>query len=621
MRETHFPRSTVTVVCLVALIVAAFAGQAFAIDDIVRTIFVIGNVDSTIMDTYPIVAFSVNGNQLVRADTFYPQHHGVGPVGLAVDPIAEHLYCTYEGEGFLEAFDARDATPLTTINLTGTDNLAGIDVRVGEGLLYVINRRMSTLYVFDSDTFQPVEDWPLENLGVTGAYDLEIVEHWDGLDVIFVSNGTPDVNYYNLDTHEHLGSFTMSNIASSMTVDNHRGKPVIFAASTGNGTPGGHNFLLKYDMASDTQDQVSLGGGDGRGVSVNPGENLVYVNVSTSFNGTIRVFDQDSLTQLNSYSVVNGFFTSPSDNEASNLAFGSTVKKEIINASANPINGANEFDAGEQIEFRISLTNNRDVDIHVLPITDIYDTTQLDFFSSTVTPVDAVDDGEIDWADMIPVIGHDLVFEEVFTFEATFTANPDDCQRFVNGSNIAQSHDAVDARGEDVEESSGTADYKIWCTCVTDEDCDDGIYCNGPETCENRQCIHGGNPCPVDDGEFCNGQETLECIEETQECGHTGDPCTDDGNMCNGDEVCDQDLQQCVNTGDPCEDDGVFCNGDEFCSPNKLECQHTGDPCEEDETCDEEADLCVGGDNPIDDGEEDAGWPEGKVTGGCCGCE
>ncbi len=619
LKKTHH-QSKLAAACFVIILITAFAGQAFALDDIVRTVFSIGNVSSSFMDTYPIIAFSVNGTELIRADTFHPTHHGVGPVGLAVDPVAEHLYATYESEGFLEAFDARDATPLTTITLTGTTNLAGIDVRVGEGLLYVIDRRQTTLWVFDSDTFQPVENWTLEDLGGGGTYDLEVVEHWDGKDVIFVSNGFPEVHTYDLDTHEALDVYTMSNSAASMTVDNHRDAPIIFAAATSNGTPGGHAFLLKYDVATGQQDQVNVGNGDGRGVSVNSGESLVYLNVNTSaiFNpNSIRVYDQDTLTELHSYSLPG----SSTDNEASQLAFGSTVKKEIINASANPINGANEFDAGEEIIFEISLTNNREVDIHILPVTDLYDLTQLDFVSATVAPVDTTDDGEIDWTDMITTIGHDMAFEEVFTFEVTFLANPDDCQRFVNGTNILQTHDIIDARDEPVEDSSGSVDYKIWCTCVTDEDCDDGVFCNGPETCENRQCLHSGNPCPTNDDIFCNGVETLECIEETQECGHAGNPCVDDNNMCNGDEICDEETQSCVHEGDPCVDDGVFCNGDEFCSPNKLDCQHTGDPCEEDEECNEEADLCVGDSVPIGGDEDDAGWPEGKVTGGCCGCE
>ena len=607
-------KSTLPILILTMFLAGSVQTAAAQVDDIVRTVFCIGNVNT--IGTYPLNAFSVNDNELLLAETWRAQPHGVGPVGLAVDPIAEHLYVTYEGENFIEAFDARDATPLTTINLAGTANLAGIDVRVGDGLLYVVDRGQTTLWVFDSDTFLPVENWPLSGLGGSGAFDLEVIEHWDGRDVIFVSNGAPDVHYYDLDTQEHLGHYDMSREAASMTVDNSSGTPVVFAAAAASGTPSGHSFLLKYDVATDTTDQINLGG-NGRGVSVNPPLGLVYVSVGVLLAGNIRVYDQETLTEQNRYSLQG----SPTDTESSQLAFGSSVKKEIINESANAVNGPGEFDQGEDIIFEITLTNKRDVDIHFMPLTDIYDITQLTYISSTLEPLDSNDDGELDWTDMIAVIGHDLGFEEEYTFEVTFRAEPDECERFVNGTNIMQMHDAIDARDEAIEDASGTADYKIWCTCITDEDCDDGVFCNGPETCENRQCLHAGNPCPVSDDIFCNGPETLECVEETQSCGHAGDPCVDDNDMCNGDEVCDEEAQSCAHSGDPCEDDGTFCNGDDYCDPTKLECQHTGDPCEEDEECDEEADLCIGGNNPVGGDEDDAGWPEGKVTGGCCGCE
>ncbi len=58
--------------------------------------------------------------------------------------------------------------------------------------------------------------------------------------------------------------------------------------------------------------------------------------------------------------------------------------------------------------------------------------------------------------------------------------------------------------------------------CVTAADCDDGIFCNGAETCVDKTCQPGTSPCP-DDGIFCNGEET--CSEENDSCGHAGNPC------------------------------------------------------------------------------------------------
>ena len=45
--------------------------------------------------------------------------------------------------------------------------------------------------------------------------------------------------------------------------------------------------------------------------------------------------------------------------------------------------------------------------------------------------------------------------------------------------------------------------------CITDQDCDDGVFCNGEETCDvgSGVCQPATNPCPPDDGLYCNGVE------------------------------------------------------------------------------------------------------------------
>jgi hypothetical protein len=279
---------------------------------------------------------------------------------------------------------------------------------------------------------------------------------------------------------------------------------------------------------------------------------------------------------------------------------------------------------GDEITFEITIENRNTRPIHILPLEDDYDPAQLTFVSADPAPdnVDTVN-GLITWNDLIPGIGHDLEYQETTTVTVVFTAAPTSCTQFVDGTNVAVMSGAQDDRGTTLDDSSGSFAYRIWCTCLEDADCEDNVWCNGTETCVDRQCISSGNPCPIDDGFFCNGEETIVCIEETQECGHTGNPCPDDGNLCNGDETCDEDAGQCVNTGNPCEDDGLFCNGDEFCDPTQIDCQHSGDPCEEGEICVEETDECK---EPEDDEPEpDDEGPvveliDRNVVGGGCGC-
>jgi hypothetical protein len=146
--------------------------------------------------------------------------------------------------------------------------------------------------------------------------------------------------------------------------------------------------------------------------------------------------------------------------------------------------------------------------------------------------------------------------------------------------------------------------------------CDDGLYCNGADTCEDGACaVHDGNPCsgtcnepgkycqcatkddcPADEpGEFSACNWANECVEgstrsrpvtkyscnnvgkcvtasaiDTEACTRETDAiaCTDDGNRCNGLEKCK--AGSCVPQGiDPCKGNAAnpYCyqSGDPVC--------------------------------------------------------
>jgi len=111
--------------------------------------------------------------------------------------------------------------------------------------------------------------------------------------------------------------------------------------------------------------------------------------------------------------------------------------------------------------------------------------------------------------------------------------------------------------------------------CSADADCNDELYCNGPESCVDSQCETGSNPCAADeqcdegadecveclasahcdDGQYCNGRET--CLDGQ---------CQAAANACPADKECDEAADECVAclTNERC-DDGVYCNGMETC--------------------------------------------------------
>ncbi|MCP4654894.1 MAG: hypothetical protein GY856_05680, partial [bacterium] len=65
------------------------------------------------------------------------------------------------------------------------------------------------------------------------------------------------------------------------------------------------------------------------------------------------------------------------------------------------------------------------------------------------------------------------------------------------------------------------------CACVSDPDCDDGLWCNGAETCDGCSCQAGTDPCFPDPCDEVNDV----CVAG---CGQRKDPCTTDADCCAG---------------------------------------------------------------------------------------
>ncbi len=149
-----------------------------------------------------------------------------------------------------------------------------------------------------------------------------------------------------------------------------------------------------------------------------------------------------------------------------------------------------------------------------------------------------------------------------------------------------------------------------------DEACDDGAWCNGVEACDAESgcvpgtppdcvddvactadacdeagdaCSHDPNPAACDDGLFCNGAETCDRFAG---CGQGSAPDCDDGIGCTND-LCSEAADVCLHEPDngSC-DDGQWCNGIEVCTATG--CAPGSEPCESPAMCDELSDRCVG---------------------------
>ena len=143
---------------------------------------------------------------------------------------------------------------------------------------------------------------------------------------------------------------------------------------------------------------------------------------------------------------------------------------------------------------------------------------------------------------------------------------------------------------------------------------DDVSMCTGGDPCTEATCNEGvceytslcdatiGEECINDECVIvCTDENAAEVCDDANSC--TDDACVDgacentavdcdDGNACTTD-TCDADTGECVNVDETDCDDGEFCNGVEVCNTTTGECDAGTDPCVEGETCDEDNDECV----------------------------
>ncbi|MEO2169164.1 MAG: hypothetical protein ABGY42_13805, partial [bacterium] len=127
---------------------------------------------------------------------------------------------------------------------------------------------------------------------------------------------------------------------------------------------------------------------------------------------------------------------------------------------------------------------------------------------------------------------------------------------------------------------------------------DNGLFCDGAESCQSGNCASSGDPC---DGPDADSDCSETCDEAADNCGANdpnGSTCADNGVFCDGTESCQSG--SCVGAGDPCAG-GAECNGcnegDESClTPEEDPCSGDGDECTND-WCDGEG-ACVHPDLP-----------------------
>jgi formylglycine-generating enzyme required for sulfatase activity len=156
---------------------------------------------------------------------------------------------------------------------------------------------------------------------------------------------------------------------------------------------------------------------------------------------------------------------------------------------------------------------------------------------------------------------------------------PDECE-----SPLTLCDDGVPCTIDSCDEANQT------CLHVPDAAaCSDGLFCNGSEICNTLLGCQPGTPPTCDDGVACT-VDTCDTVSDA--CSNIpSDALCDDGLFCNGTETCDALLGCWSGTSINC-DDGIDCTID-TCDESMDRCENTpndalcddGDPCNGTEIC------------------------------------
>jgi hypothetical protein len=497
-----------------------------------KTLFVLTNVNASV--TYPLYAYVIFGNELILAETLEALPRGFGPVGLAVDVANETVFVSYEDSDIVDAYDARNMMPQGSITLQGSDDLAGMVVHQDRGILYVVDRGEPTIFEYDTSTFNPLTSWTAPNC-LDGAIALDLLG-----DVLYVTCGncstpgsgtfpTKTIHMYDIDTHAEVDTFTQTYEAVGIAVADYPDRMVL---TGGHDT---HDYVTAYYPDTATEDYVFMGDGV-KGVSLDPAQGygffaLGYGGVITS--SSINVVDITTLQVLNSYPLEPSW--SPTDCLAHNLDFGGSVKT----ISASHPGGSLGF--GELLTLSVRVTNRKTTPVQVLPLAYLFDPDQLEFLSADPEPDDLSIPGEISWNDLTLGLKGSLSPGDFLDVELQFVAQTKDCDGAVEGMTVARSSNAV-------FEAAGSYSYRVTCDCVTSVDCNNGLYCDGEETCDlDGNCaLASVRPCP-EGGWFCN--------EDTDSCDPLVVDDDDDDDDDNDDDTAGDDDDDAIGDDDDNDDD------------------------------------------------------------------
>ncbi len=240
-----------------------------------KSLYVIADIKGASVDkTQPVQAYDigVDGTLTFQAQHDIP-HRMLGAVGMAIDADSGYVFITYEAGDEIQLLDPITMTDAGTTIAPDAKDLAGIVYDHHKGLLYTVDRRQNTLYVYKWDpktrTLTHVEGSPF-TLRRASSFGIALDEIDD---LLYVANATNTVTVYRTSDWALVNSITLSRLAISIALDVRNGFMYTGAGWADN------FYLTQYHLATRTEKEVQVEPDGGvMGLDVDRNTSLVYMS-------------------------------------------------------------------------------------------------------------------------------------------------------------------------------------------------------------------------------------------------------------------------------------------------------------------------------------------------------
>jgi uncharacterized repeat protein (TIGR01451 family) len=288
----NMKKMAVSIIITAMVVFTVFTGAAAA-----KSLYVISDTHNEDFDAYFI---HPDGTVSKQIDIGIPSH-GYGAVGVAIDESSATLFITYEADNTVELVDAITMAKIGNTTAPGASNLAGIDVDDANDIVYTVDRSTDDLYAYDWDPNGPtltlIGGFPINLTNCQGAYGIALD---DTNSILYVADTSAvRVRGYNVTTWTEVQTFTPSQIPVDVAVDKQNGFIYTTAPDSGcAGSISGSNILVKIDIATGTETNVSLGDHGSMGVAVDCDTGLVYVTCGCAGNN-LEVWNTSTWAKIN----------------------------------------------------------------------------------------------------------------------------------------------------------------------------------------------------------------------------------------------------------------------------------------------------------------------------------